>query len=120
MAVGSGNVGWAKRSVPTAHGHGASRLCPPYGSILAAVDGDGAAEGGDRFVGGLMVGDLVEAELLVGRDVADVDAVLMGPFGALAHEARVHRQAAVPGQLPDGELDRPRRLVGRLDDRRDD
>src|SRR5262249_31776090 len=24
-------VGWAKRSVPTTRGHGASRLCPPYG-----------------------------------------------------------------------------------------
>src|SRR3979490_1975375 len=112
MAVVSGNVGWAKRSVPTARGHGHASLCPPYGSIFAAIDGHGAAEGGDRFVGELMVGDLVEAELLVGRDVADVDAVLMGPFGALAHEARVDRQDAVLGQLPDGALDRLPRLLG--------
>src|SRR5712671_2439023 len=98
MAVVSGNVGWAKRSVPTARGHGASRLCPPYGSILAAVDGHRAAERRDGLFGELVVRDLVEAELLLGRYVADIDIILVGPLGALAHEARVDRQHAVLGQ----------------------
>src|ERR1700730_4179117 len=99
---------------------GASCLTHPTGGrlVLAAIDGHGAAERRDRLFGELVVGDLVEGELLVGRDVADVDAVLMGPFGALAHEAGVDRQDAVLGQLPDGELARLAPLLGRLGDRR--
>src|ERR1700691_3332977 len=72
-------------------------------SILALVDDHRTAERGDRLLGKLVVGDLVEGELLVRRNITDVDVVLVGPFGALAHEAGIDRQHAVPGLDSDGE-----------------
>src|SRR5262245_35633086 len=48
-------------------------------SVLAAVDVNGATERRDGFLGELAVGDLIEGQLLFGRDVADIDAVLVGP-----------------------------------------
>src|SRR5215471_21273397 len=51
-------------------------------SVLAAVDVNRAAERRDGFLGELEVGDLIEGQLLFGRDVADINAVLVGPLGA--------------------------------------
>src|SRR5258708_9296093 len=86
--------------------------------ILTPVDGDGAAERGDRLLGELVVGDLIEGQFLVGRDVADIDVVLVGPFGTFAYEPGIDRRDAVLRQNPDGELDRLARVLGRLHDRR--
>src|ERR1700722_19624093 len=87
-------------------------------SVLAGVDGDRPAERGDRPPGELMVGDLVEGELLLRRDVADVDVVLMRPLGALAHEAGIDRKHAVLGEHVEGERNRLGRLLGSSGDRR--
>src|ERR1044071_824169 len=67
------------------------------GSTLAVPDRDTPAGLLDRVACDREIDDLLEGELLVRLDVADVDAVLVGPFGALAHEALVDRQHAALG-----------------------
>src|SRR5215467_5748133 len=70
----------------------AAQLDLVHPSVVAAINVHGAADRSDGFLGELEVGDLIECQLLIGRDVADIDAVLMRPLGAFAHEPGIDRQ----------------------------
>ena len=58
-------------------------------SILAIPDRRAAAGFLNGVLGDRDIGDLLEGKLLVRREIAIIDVVLVRPFGALAHEAFV-------------------------------
>src|SRR4051794_20371539 len=88
--------GWfsSSRCFSSSHGSGLGRA-GAFMLILAIADGRASACFLDRILRNRYIGDLLEGQLLVRREVAIIDVVLVCPFGALAHEAFVHREDAV-------------------------
>src|SRR5215471_9448498 len=100
--------GWLRSSCvrSSAQGSGPRRGVSFIQSVLAAVDRGMPASRLDRVGRELEIDDLIEAQLLLGRDIAVVDVVLMRPLDAVAQETFVDREDAVLGQHIDRIFDR--------------
>src|SRR5882724_5358850 len=84
----------SRRWRSSSHGRGVKRGGTFMDSLLAIADGHRAAGRSDGVLRELEIGDLLERNLLLGVEVADVDGILDGPFATRAVEAFVDREDA--------------------------